>query len=270
MKLEEIIEQYLKVYYGGFIGFETKHVTNFTKTLMKYKRFNLPGYETEYLDKESLFPPGEINIGVRDETVRRGTNVYQDTLMDIAAFTMKLGGETLKRTLREIMVKIRKDADAAVEDVTNMMNELESYKVRCREAENKIDNLEKEKKIAEERIISLENDVIKLQELEKNKKTSEISTSREGLKIKSQDELIGEEETYKKKFGINRFKLPQQASTSKAKDKFYDAPSDPISTMTLEEHEELDNLNKNFSKNLEEVNKNIKSEGKGSRKRRRK
>ncbi|PKY55033.1 hypothetical protein RhiirA4_474229 [Rhizophagus irregularis] len=92
----------------------------------------------------------------------------------------------------------------------------------------------------------------------------------EGLKIKSQDELIGEEETYKKKFGINRFKLPQQASTSKAKDKFYDAPSDPISTMTLEEHEELDNLNKNFSKNLEEVNKNIKSEGKGSRKRRRK
>ncbi|PKY49415.1 hypothetical protein RhiirA4_465395 [Rhizophagus irregularis] len=41
----------------------------------------------------------------------------------------------------------------------------------------------------------------------------------DGLKIKNQDELIGEEGT------------------------------------TLEEHEELDNLNKNFSKNLEEINK---------------
>ncbi|PKY54015.1 hypothetical protein RhiirA4_474228 [Rhizophagus irregularis] len=221
MKLEEIIEQYLKVYYGGFIGFETKHVTNFTKTLMKYKRFNLPGYETEYLDKESLFPPGEINIGVRDETVRRGTNVYQDTLMDIAAFTMKLGGETLKRTLREIMVKIRKDADAAVEDVTNMMNELESYKVRCREAENKIDNLEKEKKIAEERIISLENDVIKLQELEKNKKTSEISTS--SKQTKSHDRR---RKTKKKKSSTQEIK----------KGKITEIPVETTSDDYLEKH----------------------------------
>ncbi|PKC71875.1 hypothetical protein RhiirA1_390209 [Rhizophagus irregularis] len=83
----------------------------------------------------------------------------------------------------------------------------------------------------------------------------------DGLKIKSQHELIGVEGTYKKKFGINRFKLPQQEKTSKSKDKFFDAPSDPISTIprTLEGHKELDNLNKNFSKNLKEVNKDRQS-----------
>ncbi|PKK70303.1 hypothetical protein RhiirC2_779890 [Rhizophagus irregularis] len=60
-----------------------------------------------------------------------------------------------------------------------------------------------------------------------------------------QDELIGEDETsYKKKFGTNRFKLPQQETSSKA-EKFFDAHSDPISTIprTLEEHLELDSLN---------------------------
>ncbi|PKY51746.1 hypothetical protein RhiirA4_468963 [Rhizophagus irregularis] len=67
----------------------------------------------------------------------------------------------------------------------------------------------------------------------------------DGLKIKSQDELIGEDGTsYKKKFGTNRFKLPQQETSSKA-EKFFDAHSDPISTIprTLEEHLELDSLN---------------------------
>ncbi|PKY59495.1 hypothetical protein RhiirA4_482284 [Rhizophagus irregularis] len=74
-----------------------------------------------------------------------------------------------------------------------------------------------------------------------------------GLKIKSQDELIGENGTYKKRVGINRFKIPEQ----KSKDEFVDAPSDHISTIprTLEEHEELDNLNENFKERLTELEK---------------
>ncbi|GBC34046.2 uncharacterized protein OCT59_019071 [Rhizophagus irregularis] len=54
-----------------------------------------------------------------------------------------------------------------------------------------------------------------------------------GLQMKSQDELIGEE------------------------DRFVDAKSDVLSTIprTKEEHEELNVLNNNFSERLEEVNK---------------
>ncbi|PKC54764.1 hypothetical protein RhiirA1_446999 [Rhizophagus irregularis] len=69
--------------------------------------------------------------------------------------------------------------------------------------------------------------------------------------MKSQDELIGDEGTYKKRFGINRFKLPQQM----AKNKFVDARTDQISTIprTLEEHEELDALNSSFKGRLEDI-----------------
>ncbi|PKB97720.1 hypothetical protein RhiirA5_384452 [Rhizophagus irregularis] len=75
-----------------------------------------------------------------------------------------------------------------------------------------------------------------------------------GLQMKSQDELIGKDGTYKKRFGINRFKVPTQ---TKRKDEFVGAQSDPISTIprTEEEHEELDSLNNNFSNRLDEVNK---------------
>uniref|UniRef100_U9TQF4 Uncharacterized protein n=4 Tax=Rhizophagus irregularis TaxID=588596 RepID=U9TQF4_RHIID len=75
-----------------------------------------------------------------------------------------------------------------------------------------------------------------------------------GLQMKSQDELIGKDGTYKKRFGINRFKVPTQ---TKRKDEFVDAQSDPISTIprTEEEHEELDSLNNNFSNRLDKVSK---------------
>jgi hypothetical protein len=83
------------------------------------------------------------------------------------------------------------------------------------------------------------------------KSTMEETNMENGLKIKSQDELIGENGTYKKRFGINRFKIPQQNK----KDEFVDAPTDPISTIprTLEEHEELDTLNSTFKERLEEL-----------------
>ncbi|PKC67485.1 hypothetical protein RhiirA1_393676 [Rhizophagus irregularis] len=85
------------------------------------------------------------------------------------------------------------------------------------------------------------------------KSTMDEVNMEDGLKIKSQDELIGENGTYKKRFGINRFKIPQQ----KKKDEFVEAPTDHISTIprTLEEHEELDNLNTTFKGRLEELEK---------------
>ncbi|CAB4432493.1 unnamed protein product [Rhizophagus irregularis] len=68
-----------------------------------------------------------------------------------------------------------------------------------------------------------------------------------GLQIKSQDELIGEEGLYRKRIGLNKFKVP---IPSKSEDKFVDARSDPISTIprTQEEHEELDKLNEYLAK----------------------
>ncbi|PKC05434.1 hypothetical protein RhiirA5_420920 [Rhizophagus irregularis] len=62
-----------------------------------------------------------------------------------------------------------------------------------------------------------------------------------GLQMKSQDKLIGE-------------RVPAQTTS---KDKFVDAKSDLLSTIprTKEEHEELDNLNNNFSERLEDLNK---------------
>lgn len=76
-----------------------------------------------------------------------------------------------------------------------------------------------------------------------------------GLQMKHQDELIGEEGTYKKRIGLNRFKVPTQSTS---KNKFVDAQSDSLSTIprSKEEHEELDLLNNNFSERLDEVNKN--------------
>ncbi|CAB4427974.1 unnamed protein product [Rhizophagus irregularis] len=82
-----------------------------------------------------------------------------------------------------------------------------------------------------------------------------------GLQIKSQDELIGEEGTYKKRFGVNRFKVQTQTNS---KDKFVDAQSEPLSTIprTKEEHEELDNLNNDFSKRLEKEVPKVDTKGK--------
>jgi hypothetical protein len=68
-----------------------------------------------------------------------------------------------------------------------------------------------------------------------------------GLQMKSQEDLIGSNGVYKKRIGINKFRVPT-ATTSKG-DKFVDAQSSPLSTIprSKEEHEEMDNLNDNFS-----------------------
>jgi hypothetical protein len=54
-----------------------------------------------------------------------------------------------------------------------------------------------------------ENDLLK----EIYNSTMEEDDINRGLKIKSQDELIGDEGTYKRKIGINRFKVPTQTKS---------------------------------------------------------
>ncbi|PKY53239.1 hypothetical protein RhiirA4_425879 [Rhizophagus irregularis] len=82
------------------------------------------------------------------------------------------------------------------------------------------------------------------------KSTMEEENMEDGLKIKTQDELISTNGTYKKRFGVNKFKIPRIS-----KDVFVDAPTDQISTIprTAEEHEELDNLNNKFKGRLDEI-----------------
>ncbi|PKY57061.1 hypothetical protein RhiirA4_477864 [Rhizophagus irregularis] len=57
----------------------------------KYKSLNLQEYEIAHLDKDILFPPGEIYKGVRDERTRSDpTKPIQKTLLiDLAIFKMK-------------------------------------------------------------------------------------------------------------------------------------------------------------------------------------
>ncbi|PKY27956.1 hypothetical protein RhiirB3_443889 [Rhizophagus irregularis] len=60
--MEETLKQYLNEYYRGFTGFELEHIEDFTKCLKEYKKFNLEEYEISHLDKDMLFPPGDIKI----------------------------------------------------------------------------------------------------------------------------------------------------------------------------------------------------------------
>ncbi|PKY48883.1 hypothetical protein RhiirA4_464608 [Rhizophagus irregularis] len=75
------------------------------------------------------------------------------------------------------------------------------------------------------------------------------------LQMKGQDELIGKDGVYKKRTGINKFKVPAQ-TTSKS-EKFVNAQTCPLSTIprSKEEHEELDDLNNKFSERLDKMEK---------------
>ncbi|PKY52161.1 hypothetical protein RhiirA4_469626 [Rhizophagus irregularis] len=107
---EETLKQYINEYYRGFTGFELEHLEDFAKCLKEYKEFNLAEYEVAHLDKDILFPPGDIKIGVRDARTTSKNNVSKKILMDIAVFTMKMGGENVKRILETIILeKSQKD-----------------------------------------------------------------------------------------------------------------------------------------------------------------
>uniref|UniRef100_U9T771 Uncharacterized protein n=1 Tax=Rhizophagus irregularis (strain DAOM 181602 / DAOM 197198 / MUCL 43194) TaxID=747089 RepID=U9T771_RHIID len=102
---EETLKQYLNEYYRGFTGFELEHIEDFSKSLKEYKKFNLEEYKILHLDKDMLYPPGDIKIGVRDARITKERNIYKDILMDTAVFTMKMGGENVKRILETILLE---------------------------------------------------------------------------------------------------------------------------------------------------------------------
>ncbi|PKY25284.1 hypothetical protein RhiirB3_440168 [Rhizophagus irregularis] len=170
--MEETLKQYMNEYYRGFTGFGIEHIYDFARCITYYKRISLEEYEKKYLDEDILFPPGNIKIGIRDERNDRHMHMNENILIDFAVFTMKLGGETIKRILEKILLGI--SIEGAVKEGAAVDDELELLKVKSREDKEKIDILEKEKKIAEERIKSLENDVTKLEEIET---TSKITAS---------------------------------------------------------------------------------------------
>ncbi|PKY60342.1 hypothetical protein RhiirA4_483931, partial [Rhizophagus irregularis] len=160
--------------------FEASHVKDFRKTLKEYKNFPLGEYEKKHIQEDIVFGIGELGVGIRDATKRRGADIYQDTLTDIAVFTMKTGGDILKVILESLINKLRRDGaanDTAAKELQEKKDELNSWITKYNKEKEKIDNLEKEKKIAEERIKNLENDVIKLKDLEQKKATSESSKS---------------------------------------------------------------------------------------------
>ncbi|CAB4431235.1 unnamed protein product [Rhizophagus irregularis] len=269
---EEFVKQYLKEYFRSFIGAELEYWTDFYKAYETRKRIDIAEYETTYLEKDEIYGPGKMPKGVLSERCEQDRNFY------IAAsniFTIKLGAENIKKILEKIFRENSErgaannesppdwisEKEYLTDKIRSLENELESYfgvtedimegKKMNKELEEKLEetirsnNQDKERiislnndlKIERERIKSLENDVIRLEKLEKKSLTSEVANSR----------------TYKRRSGINRFKIPTQ---TRAKDKFVDARSDVLSTIprTEEEHQEIDDLNNNFSGRLEQIN----------------
>jgi hypothetical protein len=112
MDTELLIKKSLTNYYRYFIGFEALHVKDFRKTLKEYKNFPLEEYEKKYIEEDIIFGTGKLGVGIRDTTTRRGADICQDTLTDIAIFTMKLGGDILKVILESLILKLRKDCAA--------------------------------------------------------------------------------------------------------------------------------------------------------------
>ncbi|PKK70302.1 hypothetical protein RhiirC2_712011 [Rhizophagus irregularis] len=103
--MEEKLKQYMTEYYRGFIGFELEYIEDFYQSVKTYQRINLREYETSVLEKDIIFPPGEITTGVRDER---------------AIFIMKLGGETVKRILEKILIANPQEG-AAKEEMDNQL-----------------------------------------------------------------------------------------------------------------------------------------------------
>ncbi|CAB4426312.1 unnamed protein product [Rhizophagus irregularis] len=264
-KVKDFVTKHMILFYKSFMDFEKNYIDDFVIAIDNKVRVDLEDYEAKYLGKDFLLPWGKAPPGVRDKEKRMGDNIIKDNLMDAAAFTIKKGADFIAKILISLAYDLQ-EKDAAVENLKKTKDELLFLTAQQKEDKEKIDNLEKEKKIADERIRSLENEVIKLKELEKKMTTNEITKSskpetiykstmeeenmEDGLKIKTQDELISTNGTYKKRFGVNKFKIPRIS-----KDVFVDAPTDQISTIprTAEEHEELDNLNNKFKGRLDEI-----------------
>ncbi|PKK66772.1 hypothetical protein RhiirC2_784359 [Rhizophagus irregularis] len=179
-KITNFVKSHMVLFYKSFFHFEKQYIDDFVTAIKDKARVDLEDYEISHLDEDLLLPRGKTPPGVRDKEKKMGADLIKDNLMDVAAFTMKKGADIATKILISLGYSHFEDLEAketAVEELRKTKDELNSLIAKHEEDKEKIDNLEKEKKIKDERIRNLENEVIKLQELEKKKITSEISTS---------------------------------------------------------------------------------------------
>ncbi|PKK47269.1 hypothetical protein RhiirC2_834424, partial [Rhizophagus irregularis] len=193
------------LFYKNFFHFEKQHIDDFATAIKNKERVNLENYEIDNLDEDLLLSRGKTPPGFRDKEKKKDADVIKDNLMDIAAFTMKKGAAITTKILISLgydhfinlhtkdaaveeLRKIKDELKKTKDELKKTKDELNSLTDKHKEDKEKIDDLEKEKKIADERIRSLENETIKLKESEKKKITSENTISvKPESKTKSHD-----------------------------------------------------------------------------------
>ncbi|PKK64817.1 hypothetical protein RhiirC2_810025 [Rhizophagus irregularis] len=124
--MEETLKQYITEYYRGFIGFEIEHIEDFYQASKTYKRINL------------------------------GDSLRQRYIIS----TRRNKDRSTRRKVAKPSKKILRENPREGAANEKMNNELDSLKKRSLEDSEKIEELKKEIKKAEERIKFLENEAI--------------------------------------------------------------------------------------------------------------
>ncbi|EXX78291.1 hypothetical protein RirG_016300 [Rhizophagus irregularis DAOM 197198w] len=223
-KEQLFVKEYLLEYYRGFAGLELEYLRDFYEAEEKNEQISLAEQEKLHLEEEKLanLPPGRFFQSYYSErcTEKRHYNMFRASI-----FTIKLGGNNIKSILEKIfrenlskgaakkdtattigpirgpvLMRDGKEIPIGWEEEKKLLIELKDVRIHELEeevelfkrynnnAKEKIESLKKEIKIAEERIILLENDARKFSESEK-KITSEIATSsKPKSKTKSHDQ----------------------------------------------------------------------------------
>ncbi|PKC54763.1 hypothetical protein RhiirA1_476708 [Rhizophagus irregularis] len=166
--MEEVLKQLITEFYRGFAGFEVEYTKDFYLALRKIEKLDLAEYEKTHLEEDLDFQIHKAVLSERHIIGLTGVTDY-DTLVKVAVFTMKLGGETFKRIVEKML---RENSAIQAEDTIMEKNEIIQENVdrltECKElkriAEERIRTLENDLKIERELIKSLENDAIKLNE----------------------------------------------------------------------------------------------------------
>ncbi|CAB4492780.1 hypothetical protein RhiirA1_476179 [Rhizophagus irregularis] len=151
--ISNFVKEYMFSFYKNFFEFEKQHVDDFVTAIKNKEQVNLVNYETEHLDEDLLIRRERTPQGVRDKEKKMGVDVIKDNLMDIAAFTIKKGAAITTKILISLgydHFKNLQRKDAAVEELRKTKDELNSLLAKHKEDKEKIDDLEKEKKIADE------------------------------------------------------------------------------------------------------------------------
>lgn len=172
---EEVLKQLITEFYRGFAGFEVEYTKDFYLALRKIEKLDLAEYEKTHLEEDLGFQIHKAVLSERRIIGLTGVTDY-DTLVKVAVFTMKLGGETFKRIVEKML---RENSAVQGDTTSNEKEPIEKpYKKklpfgRSEKAEDTImekneiiqENVDrltecKElKRIAEERIRTLENDL---------------------------------------------------------------------------------------------------------------